>query len=115
MNGKPALLAHVYGTEPAPTSYTLPFVVSQGKGTFGTTFRTSLPRVTSDVGYVTGLSLKLGRTYSAAGRRHSYLSASCPAPKGFRGAVFPFAKASFAFRGGHTLRSTLTRTCQVGG
>jgi hypothetical protein len=115
LNGKPAVLAHVYGTEPAPTSYTLPFVITRAKGTFGTVFKASLPQVTSDVGYVTGISLELGRNYSAGGRRHAYLSASCPAPKGVGGAVFSFAKASFAFRGGHTLRSTLTRSCRVRG
>lgn len=115
LNGKPAVLAHVYGTQPAPTSYTLPFVITRGKGTFGTVFEASLPGVTSDVGYVTGLSLKLGRNYSAGGRRHAYLSASCPAPKGLGGAVFPFAKASFAFPKGRTIESVLRRSCKVRG
>jgi hypothetical protein len=115
LNGKPAILAHVYGTQPAPTSYTLPFVIAQGKGTFGTTLVASLPQVTSNSGYVTGLSLKLGKTYSAGGRRHSYLSASCPAPKGFPGATFPFAKASFGFQGGQKISSTLTRSCKARG
>ena len=41
----------------------------------------------------------------------SYLSAGCPAPKGFPGATFPFAKASFAFAGKQALTSTLTRSC----
>jgi hypothetical protein len=49
------------------------------------------------------------------GRKHSYFSASCPAPKGFPGAVFPFAKASIGFQGGPTLGSTLTRTCKAKG
>jgi hypothetical protein len=113
LDGKPAILAHVYGTNPAPTSYTLPFVISQAKGTFGTTLTASLPRVTSDSGYVTGLSLKLGKSFSYGGKKHSYLSASCPAPKGFPGATFPFAKASFDFAGGPALSSTLTRSCKV--
>jgi hypothetical protein len=46
------------------------------------------------------------------GKRRSYLSASCPAPKGFPGAAFPFARASFGF-GKQTLTSTLTRSCRV--
>lgn len=112
-NGHPAILAHVYGTDPAPTSYTIPFVIDRARGTFGTTLKASLPEATSKAGYVTGLSLTLGRTFTARGKRGSYLSASCPAPKGFPGAVFSFAKARFGFTGGQSLAKTLTRSCDV--
>ena len=114
-HGKPAILAHVYGTNPIPTSYTIPFEIKSAKGTFGTVMSASLPQVTSDWGYVTGLQLTLGRSFSFHGQRRSYLSASCPAPKGFPGAVFPFAKASFAFAGRGTLTSVLTRSCGARG
>jgi hypothetical protein len=113
--GKPAILAHVYGTNPIPISYTIPFAISQAKGTFGTVLSASLPQVTSEWGYVTGLQMTLGRTFSSHGKRRSYLSAGCPAPKGFPGAVFPFAKASFAFAKGKTVTSTLTRSCGARG
>jgi hypothetical protein len=113
--GKPAILAHVYGTQPVPTSYTIPFVIGATKGTFGTVLSASLPQVTSDWGYVTGLQITLGRTFSYHGQRRSYLSAACPAPKGFPGAVFPFARASFGFAGGKALTSTLTRSCKARG
>lgn len=111
--GRPAILAHVYGTQPAPTSYTLPFEIQRAKGTFGTVLRASLPEATSDSGYVTGLQMTLGRNFTYRGRPHSYLSAGCPAPQGFPGAVFPFAKASFDFEGGRSLSKTLTRSCAV--
>jgi hypothetical protein len=114
LDGKPAIFAHVYGTDPVPTSFTLPFTVEPSKGTFGTTLRSSLPAVTGNSGYITGLSLKLGRNFSYHGQKRSYFSASCPAPKGFSGAVFPFAKASFGF-GKKTLTSTLSRNCRVRG
>lgn len=110
--GRRAILAHVYGTEPVPTSFTLPFLVEPSKGTFGTVLRASLPEATGASGYVTGLSLTLGRTFRSHGEVHSYLSASCPAPKGFPGATFPFAKASFRFPG-RTVSATLTRGCKV--
>jgi hypothetical protein len=112
LHGKPAILAHVYGTDPVPTSFTLPFTIESTKGTFGTVLRTSLPEVTGNSGYVTGLSLNLGRSFRSHGKARSYLSAGCPAPAGFPGAVFPFAKASFGF-GKKTLDSTLTRTCKA--
>ena len=108
--GHPAILAHVYGTEPVPTSFTLPFVITQRKGELGTVLSASLSKVTGDAGYITALSLNLGRTIG----KRTYLSASCPAPKGFGSASFPFAKASFDF-GKSRLSSTLTRTCKARG
>ncbi len=110
----PAIFAHVFGTDPVPTSFTLPFTIESTKGTFGTVMRADLPTVTGNSGYITGLSLKLGRNFSYHGQRRSFLSASCPAANGFPGAVFPFAKASFGF-GKQTLTSTLIRNCQVKG
>jgi hypothetical protein len=110
-NGRPAILAHVYGTEPAPISYTLPFVITSTKGTFGTLLSASLPQVTSEWGFVTGLTLRLNRTLGRGGR--GYLTASCPAPAGFPGAVFPLARATFSFAGGLAMRSTLMRNCKV--
>jgi hypothetical protein len=110
--GQPAILAHVYGPKPVPTSYTLPFVIGAvGHGTYGTTLSASLPRFTSKWGYVTGISLSLGRSFSSHGARRSYLSAGCPALKGFPGATFPLARASFSFGGHKPVEQTLTRSC----
>jgi hypothetical protein len=110
--GRPAILAHVYGTQPAPTSYTLPFVISErAKGAYGTVLRASLPQVTSKWGYVTGLSLRL----SGSGAARGFLRASCPAPRGFSGAVFPLAHSTFAFAGGIEVGATLQRSCRVQG
>lgn len=114
-HGKPALFAHVYGTDPFPTSYTLPFVIGRENGNFGTVFSASLPQVTGEWGYLTGLSLKLGRTYRDRGRIHGYLSAGCPAPSGFSGATFPLARASFGFAGGPSLLATVSGRCRVRG
>jgi hypothetical protein len=111
--GKPAILAHVYGEEPVPTSFTLPFVISKGKGTFGTTLTATIPP--SEDNLITGIELTLKRSYSFKGKQRSYASAGCPAPKGFPGATFPFAKASYAFVGGKKLSSTLTRSCRARG
>jgi hypothetical protein len=110
--GHPAILAHVYGTEPVPTSFTLPFVMSARKGELGTVLTASLAEVTSKAGYITELSLDLGASGDSG--KTPYLSASCPAPNGFGAATFPFAKATLDF-GKVNLESTLTRNCQVRG
>jgi len=115
LRGRPVIFAHIFGTEPVPTSYVLPLEIKQRGGTFGTALHASLPVATGDWGFVTGLTLKLGRTYTARGKQHSFLSAGCPAPKGFPGAIFPLAKTSFSFEGGKTLTETLNRSCKAKG
>jgi hypothetical protein len=113
LGGRPAILAHVYGSLPGPTSYTIPFVIGHARGTFGTILRATMPKEASRLGEITGISMSLGRSYTYRGEKHHFLSASCPAPKGFPGAVFPFARASFAFSDGRTVSSTESRTCDV--
>jgi hypothetical protein len=113
LHGRPAILAHVYGTEPVPTSYTLPFEVGKTGGTFGLVLRASLPGVTGNAAHITGISLDLGRNFTYRGKRHSYLSAGCPAPKGFPGALFPLARAKLDFAGGKNISTTLTRSCKA--
>lgn len=114
VDGKPAILAHVYGEDPVPTSFTLVFQLRRSSGTYGTLLRASLPDVTGDAGYITGLSLNLGKTVRSRGKRRSYLSASCPAPKGLSRAVFPFAMATLDF-GKREVHSTLVRSCKAMG
>ena len=111
--GRPVIFAHVYGTQPIPTSYTLPFRIGSGRGDFGTVLTASLPQVTSDWGFVTGIDLRLNRRFSFHGKRRSYLSAGCPAPAGFPGASFPLVRASFVFAKDITLESVLNRSCKV--
>lgn len=113
IHGKPVILAHVYGTAPVPTSFTLTLSISHQKGVFGTRLRASLPKVASDVAFITSISLTLDRRFAYRGKRRSYLSAGCPAPKGFPGGIFPLLRASFAFSGGEKLTSTAVRSCAV--
>lgn len=115
VNGHPAILAHIYGTQPAPTSTVLSFLLKSGHGTYGTVLEASLPQATGSWGYVTGLRMKLRRRFSYRGKARSYLSAGCPAPAGFPSAAFPLARTSFAFAGGLTLASVLNRTCAASG
>lgn len=111
--GKRAILAHVYGYEPVPTSFTVPFVIGKTKGTFGSTLTATFP---ADEGNsVTAIDLELHRTFTYKGKRRSFASAGCPAPKGLTVAPFPFARATYAFAGGKRLSSTLTRTCRARG
>jgi hypothetical protein len=104
---RPAIFAHVYGTQPLATSYVFAFKVRHRKGTFGTVLEASFPRATGDWGYITGISLKLDKS--------RFMEAGCPAPDGFNKIVFPLVKTSFDFAGGLDIQSTLTRSCTARG
>jgi hypothetical protein len=106
IGGKPAIFGHIYGTKPLPTSFVLPFRVKQQKGTFGTILEAAFPRATGEWGYVTGISLDLDKRF---------LSAGCPAPKGFSKVVFPLLQTTFSFAGGLKLKNSLTRSCTAKG
>ena len=71
-----------------------------GKGTYGTALNAPLPKAMDAWGRLTGLEMTLSRRYRHKGKRRSFISAGCPAPRGFPGAVFPLARTSFAFAGG---------------
>lgn len=112
--GRPALIGHIYAAKPFATSFLIPFRVGKGgRGAYGTTITASLPQALGSWGYVTAIELKLSRTYRHRGERRSFLSAGCPAPKGFPGALFPLARASFGFTGGTALSAILVRSCKV--
>jgi hypothetical protein len=111
---RPFLLGHIYSAKPFATSFLVPFRVTRaGRGAFGTAIVASLPQALGNWGRVSAIELEMSRSYRHRGERRSFLAAGCPAPKGFPGALFPLARASFGFAGGVTLRATLTRSCGV--
>ena len=115
VDGRKAVLAHVYGNNPVPITRIIVFRINETDGTFGTVLSGTLPRSLIRWGYLKSISLDFHRTYEYGGKRRSYISAACSAPPGFPGATFSFARASMGFEDGRTLSSTLTRSCQVRG
>jgi hypothetical protein len=113
--GKPVIFAHVYGTKPLASTRIITFRIERKGGAYGTVLTGALPSELNRYGFVKNIRLKLHRNYRFEGRRHSYLSAGCPAPKGFPGAIFPFARATMSFSDGQALQGTLTRSCRVKG
>jgi hypothetical protein len=108
--GKPVIYLHIFGSEPLPTSFTLPLSISRASGTFGTVLRGKLPSVDAHVGFVTGITLELN---SVSRHGKTYLSAGCPAPKDLSRVVFPLVRASFLFNEGPAVRETLVRNCKA--
>jgi hypothetical protein len=114
--GKTVLFGQIYSARPFATSFVIVFSVKAlAKGSYGTALEATLPAALSTWGNLTGIEMTLSRRYNANGHSHSYISAGCPAPKGFGGAVFPLARTSFGFAGGEELTSVLSGTCKVRG
>lgn len=112
-NGQRTILAHAYGADPVPISRLIVFHIRRGHGAYGTVLNGFLPESLIHWGNLKRISLSLHRLFTYHGHPHSYLSAACEAPAGFRSASFPFAHASMTFADGRTLSSTLTRSCRV--
>lgn len=113
VDGRGAILAHVYGGDPFPNSRIFVFRIRKAGGTFGTILTAALPANINRFGYLKRIVLNLRRDYVYRGRKHSYLSASCGAPPGATIGVFPFVRVGMTFADGRKLASTLIRTCTV--
>jgi hypothetical protein len=112
-HGRHVVFVHVYGTTPLPQSQVITFEIGRTSGTYRTTLTGELPQVAAEWGYVSGLSLTLGRIFKYKGRRHALFTAGCPAPSGFNAVNFSFAKAQFGFEDGRQLGVTMTRVCHA--
>jgi len=114
--GKPVLFGHIYSPKPFATSFVIVFSVSKKRsGTYATVLSAKLPKAMKAWGRLTGLEMTLSRRYSSGGKSRSYISAGCPAPKGFSKVSFPLARTSFEFSGGKRLSSVLSSTCSARG
>lgn len=112
--GQKALLIHLYVTAPVQTTLVIALKISRGgSGEFGNVLSARIPPLAGDLVSVTEIDLTLGRTYRYRGERRSFLSASCAAPAGFPGTVFPLARGTFFFADGREIDTTLTRDCRV--
>ena len=106
-HGRQVLFGHVYAPHPFATSFVIVFQITAKKsGTYGTTLTANLAEALGAKRSLTGIEMTLSRRY---------LSAGCPAPKGFPGATFPLARTTFSFVGGPKFASTLIRNCRARG
>jgi len=114
LHGRHVLLAHIYGTTPVPTSRVLVMTYQRSSaGTFGTTLTFHMPNLTVNWGYATGFRLTLQRRYTYRGRPRSFISASCPAPKGLGVVLFTAAKGTYYLGDGRKISRVLEGTCAV--
>jgi hypothetical protein len=112
--GKPVLYGQIYSARPFATSFVIVFAIKRiSRGPYGTALSAQLPRALGSWGTLRSIEMTLKRRYRHRGAPHSYISAGCPAPQGFPGAIFPLARASFSFADGKRLSSSLVGECRV--
>jgi hypothetical protein len=112
--GKAVLFGQIYASYPFAASFVIVFKLSkEAKGAYATTLTATLPANLRAWGNLTEVKMRLARNYSYKGQRRSFLSAACPAPKGFGAAPFPLARASFTFNGAPQVSQVLSETCKV--
>lgn len=115
VRGRTAILAHLHQSFPAPITRIFYFTIRRKRGAFGTVLAATLPQSVNRNGYLKTIFLEFQRRYVYRGKRRSYITARCRAPRGFTGASFPFALASLRFDDGRKLSSKLIRSCRVRG
>lgn len=111
--GRPALLAHIYTSNPFHSSFLVNFAIRRvSDGPYGTELAASLPETLGSWGYLDRIKLTLKRKYRLGNRQLSYFNAACPAPAGANVTAFPLAKTTFFFRD-QQVAATVDKACGV--
>ncbi len=110
--GRPMVLVHAY-TEDPPVSFVIPFTVRHKPGQFRTVLVTTIRKSVGPWPHVANFQIDVGRSFRSEGKRHSYLSASCPVPRTFTAGFLSFARATYTFEGGKQLTTESVRSCRA--
>jgi hypothetical protein len=111
-SGGPLVLVHAYSHQP-PVSFVIPFRVYHKPGTFRTVLVTIIRRSVGPWPHVANFQIRVSRSFMYRGRRHSYLSASCPIPKHFTAGFLSFARATYALSGDRKVTTEAVRSCRA--
>lgn len=111
IDGRRALVVHAFGTG-VPVAVVIPFLFEHGSGNFGRVLVARLPRALGPWPRLASFEMTLSRSFEYRGRRHSYLSASCPIPKALTAGFFSLARAGFTVAGGRHIGTAITRGCR---
>jgi hypothetical protein len=112
VGGRRAVILHAFAAKP-PTVVVLSFVVRPGSGRFGTTLVADLPPSLGPWPHFAHFDMTFSRHYEYRGRRHSYLSASCPIPKPLTAGFFSLARATFTLANGGQIGTGIARSCRA--
>jgi hypothetical protein len=111
VDGRRALVVHAFGTG-VPVAVVIPFLFEHRSGNLGQMLVAKLPRALGPWPRLANFEMTLSRSFEYKGRRHSYLSASCPIPKALTAGFFSLARAGFTIAGGGRIGTAITRGCR---
>src|SRR5690349_8715252 len=75
--GQPSLILHVHANVPAPTTFVVPVKISKASGKYGTNAFIKVPKIVSGDGSVTSFKAKIGKKFTAGGKKQNLLTANC--------------------------------------
>ncbi len=110
--GRTAVWVHAFSQDP-PVSLVFPFVVRPGGAAFPTRLVATVPRSVGPLPHLAAFDLTLRRSFFFAGKRRSYISASCPVPKPFTAGFLTFARATYSFADDRRLSIESVRSCRA--
>ncbi len=103
--GKPSIILHAYGTTPIQTTLVLVGTVTRiNKEGFGPRLDIDVPLLAGGAGALTGVNVKIFKTFSYKGKKRSYVSATCTSKKWK-------SRGQFVFRDGESLTPSVTQKC----
>lgn len=107
-----AIWVHAFSRDP-PVSLVFPFVIHSGRGNFPTVLTATVPSSVGPLPHLAVFHLNLHRRFSYAGRRRSYISASCPIPPILTAGFLAFARATYSFDGERKVEVEAVRSCRA--
>jgi hypothetical protein len=110
--GRPEVLVHAYSPR-TPSSFVIRFRVHRNSGAFRTVLVALIRRDAGPWPHVANFEIVVSRHFGFRGKMRSYLSASCPVPKGFTAGFLSFARATYTFQGGEQLTTESVRSCRA--
>jgi hypothetical protein len=111
--GRHEVLVQGYSSDP-PVSFVIPFSIHHQPAADRTVLIALIRRSVGPWPHVANFHVRVARHFFYRGARRSYLSASCPAPKGFT-AGFSLARATYTFQGGQQISVESVRGCRTRG
>lgn len=107
VHGDYSVLAHAYLTKPVPTTFIVPIVIERiHDGPYGYETVGTIPKIAGGAGIPVSGFLKVGKTWTYKGQKHSYVNARCAT-----GRLQAFVK--FTFKDGTALAGSVFKPCQV--
>jgi hypothetical protein len=110
--GQPAIWVSAYSADP-PVSFVLPFIVRHHPGRFHTVLISVVPQSVGPWPHFARFHIVVSRRYFYRGRRHSYLTASCPLPPHFVAGFLSLARVTFSVSKGPKLTAETVRSCRA--